>query len=453
MGAQHRPNLPRPRTPGWRLLHIVWAFVAIVVCLLALAYYSLGLMSAGRAYVGGEGLWSKAQKEAVAALSRYAMHQVPSDYQAYQDALAVILGDRHARLALERDAPDWDTAVQGFLQGRNHPQDVDGMINLFLRFRKLPEIDRAVTAWVKADALIDQLIALGAQLHATIQAGTLNTDGGTAYQQKIQQLNVQLTPLEDDFSYALGEATRKTTVVLRIALLVIASSMVAVAYIFSVRMVQQSEKIHQALQDSENQLRNVLQLAPLPIMIVRMDNDSVVYANQRALAQFGVSSALVHSVKPQDFYVQTQDRARLLQAVGSQGTVQDWEVQLQDALGRPFWALISAERTTFGGQECMLASLTNINERKRAQEVLHHRAFHDELTGLPNRAMFMDALNRTLHRMARKGCIFSILFIDLDHFKEVNDTLGHAVGDLLLQGVAHTDVRARRRPGGAPGRR
>jgi diguanylate cyclase (GGDEF)-like protein len=80
--------------------------------------------------------------------------------------------------------------------------------------------------------------------------------------------------------------------------------------------------------------------------------------------------------------------------------------------------------------------LINIDERKRVHDELHHRAFHDELTGLPNRAMFMDALRQALSRAERKKSAVSVLFIDLDHFKAVNDNFGHDMGDLLLQQVA-----------------
>ncbi|HSY28335.1 MAG TPA: GGDEF domain-containing protein, partial [Burkholderiaceae bacterium] len=66
----------------------------------------------------------------------------------------------------------------------------------------------------------------------------------------------------------------------------------------------------------------------------------------------------------------------------------------------------------------------------------HHRAFHDELTGLPNRAMFMDSLSNLLARCTPEKDIFAILFIDLDRFKIINDELGHEIGDKLLQEVA-----------------
>ncbi len=85
----------------------------------------------------------------------------------------------------------------------------------------------------------------------------------------------------------------------------------------------------------------------------------------------------------------------------------------------------------------MVGSQTEITERKIAEEQLIHDAFHDTLTGLPNRTLFMDRLKHADRRAARhKDYIFSVLFVDLDRFKVVNDSLGHTIGDQLLVAVS-----------------
>lgn len=78
--------------------------------------------------------------------------------------------------------------------------------------------------------------------------------------------------------------------------------------------------------------------------------------------------------------------------------------------------------------------IKEMTERKQAQ--LYHLAHHDPLTGLPNRLLFYDRLSQALSQAERAGKHLGVLFIDLDHFKRVNDTLGHPMGDLLLQEVA-----------------
>ena len=82
------------------------------------------------------------------------------------------------------------------------------------------------------------------------------------------------------------------------------------------------------------------------------------------------------------------------------------------------------------------AEIAAATERLRAQRQLQHMARHDPLTGLPNRALFHDRLDSALARARREQAQFAVLYIDLDEFKQVNDSLGHAVGDALLQEVA-----------------
>jgi Amt family ammonium transporter len=99
-----------------------------------------------------------------------------------------------------------------------------------------------------------------------------------------------------------------------------------------------------------------------------------------------------------------------------------------------------------GIQEGLVFSFRDIGARKRLEAKLQHDALHDTLTGLPNRALFLDRLTLAFSRRSRsRGQNCGVLFLDLDHFKNVNDTLGHAAGDALLIAVAER-LRAALRP-------
>jgi len=77
----------------------------------------------------------------------------------------------------------------------------------------------------------------------------------------------------------------------------------------------------------------------------------------------------------------------------------------------------------------------DISERKKAEETIHYQAYHDLLTGLPNRVLFKDRLNLAIAQARRSSEMFAVMCLDMDHFKVVNDTLGHVVGDELLLAV------------------
>lgn len=419
-----------------RLFAVVWIFVAVVFGLFALTCLSIFLLSAVRAYVGGEGLWSKGQKDAIYALTRYTLYANEADYSAYLSALAVNQGDRQARMELEKPNPDLAIARDGFLQGRNHPDDIDGMVFLFRRFRSLPDISKAIDIWAAADRHIEELTQTGARIHAATLAGPLSPEQSHQFLLQLHAINDALTPLEDNFSYTLGEAARKYTQVIFGVLLAAVVLMLSLAYWASRRLLLQFELTQEVLRQGEAQLKQVLQFSPLPMVIVRSADECVLYANDHARSQFGIGPGPLHAIRPRDFYVNATDRDRLMAALQATGRVSDIELLMQDAEGKHFWGLCSSQRIRYAGHDCVMTALLNVDERKRSHDEMRYRAYHDVLTGLPNRAMFMDALNRTLHRMERSEGVIFLLFIDLDHFKTVNDRLGHETGDLLLQQVA-----------------
>ena len=102
----------------------------------------------------------------------------------------------------------------------------------------------------------------------------------------------------------------------------------------------------------------------------------------------------------------------------------------------PKWLAISAVKGSDGAVTHYIGTHTDISVRKQAEEKIHELAFFDQLTGLPNRTLLLDRLKQNMTATGRRGGFGALLFIDLDNFKEINDTLGHDVGDLLLKEVA-----------------
>ena len=100
------------------------------------------------------------------------------------------------------------------------------------------------------------------------------------------------------------------------------------------------------------------------------------------------------------------------------------------------WFVVRVTRFAHHDSLSIVVAHESITERKLLEERLAHQAFHDYLTGLPNRALLMERLNQALLRGSRRQSSVAVLFLDLDNFKSVNDTLGHDIGDLLLIEIA-----------------
>jgi hypothetical protein len=153
-----------------KLRIIVGVFVAIVICVFFLGVLRSEILAGVRAYVGGEGLWSKAEKRAVLSLNRYAVSRADSDYRQYLAEIAVPVGDKDARLELQRSPPDMAAVQRGFVQGHNSPEDVGSMAMLFRRFGRVGYMARAIAIWTEGDRDIDQLRSLADDLHEEINS-------------------------------------------------------------------------------------------------------------------------------------------------------------------------------------------------------------------------------------------------------------------------------------------
>src|SRR5215510_5594360 len=142
-----------------KLWFAIVPLLVTVATLIALTGISMYVLSAVRAYVGGEGLWSKSQKDAIFHLVRYAGTADEADFRKYQEAIAIPLGARKAREALDRPARmiDYEAARQGFLQGKNHPDDIDSLSFVFVHLRHLSYIASAIEIWEEGDRLVAEV--------------------------------------------------------------------------------------------------------------------------------------------------------------------------------------------------------------------------------------------------------------------------------------------------------
>jgi len=189
---------------------IVAVFVAMIVLQASAAALSIQLLSAARAYVAGESLYSKAEKDAQIYLLQYADRRQESDYARLVAALAIPSGDRDARVALQRATPDLEAARRGFLAGGNAPDDIDDLIRMFRWFQDVPFMARTIATWTEGDRAIEEMRTLVERAHERILAGDPDAPAVEAMRQQLPVLNTRLTRLTGAFSAQLGDASRVT---------------------------------------------------------------------------------------------------------------------------------------------------------------------------------------------------------------------------------------------------
>ncbi|UWX03558.1 hypothetical protein H1235_11160 [Pseudoxanthomonas sp. NC8] len=157
------------------------------------------------AYIVGEGNWSRAEQRSVHALYRYAAQGDPADLADARLALDVPLGDRAARMALDRRPVDMAAARAGFLRGGNRPHDVDRMVWLYRLLAGAPYFRQSVGHWVEGDAQILRLMALADEMEARLASGPLDARSVRAYQDEVLAIDARLRPIELAFSRSLAD--------------------------------------------------------------------------------------------------------------------------------------------------------------------------------------------------------------------------------------------------------
>lgn len=227
----------------------------VVVLQAAIAGFSLDVMSSVRAYVAGEAMWSRSQKNAVYFLNLYLHSGEASQFAQYQTSLAIPIGDEYARWALERDPVDVETARIGFLQGGNHPDDVPGLIWLFRYFNQVSFLREAIREWAATDPMLLELSVFGEVIRSELKNGPIrDSDRLQVLSTRLSELNRQFTGHAERFSTVLGEGSRAITVTLTCINVVTAVTLILLLIWHTRRLVLQRQEFEDALHAEKERL-------------------------------------------------------------------------------------------------------------------------------------------------------------------------------------------------------
>ena len=201
-------------------------------------------------------------------------------------------------------------------------------------------------------------------------------------------------------------------------------------------MAMQYDSLMQEIKDNKERLRLMVQLSPFPIVISRLKGDQLMLINDSAAKLFGVNPRKLSNFKMVDYFAEPNKRQELLAKLEKNPVVDDFEFQVKPRTGEPFWLLVSARVFDYEYEVALYMAFQDITDRKKKEIQLFNQATRDPLTQCYNRRQFEELSKNEVTRSRRYNHPFCLFMIDADHFKSVNDTHGHAVGDLVLQALA-----------------
>lgn len=208
--------------------------------------------------------------------------------------------------------------------------------------------------------------------------------------------------------------------------------------VVSARDITEQKKIEEFLRVSEDRYRTAFQTSLDAIAIQRLSDGAFVDVNEAFLEIFGYSreEVLGRTVLELGLWVNSTQQEDLVDTLRESSHCRDFELLFKKNGGQICWGLLSASLLGLDGETCYLSVIRDITKARMAEKEIRSLAFFDPLTGLANRRLLMEQLGKSLAFSNRTHRKRALLFVDLDDFKTLNDTMGHQTGDLMLQEVA-----------------
>lgn len=209
--------------------------------------------------------------------------------------------------------------------------------------------------------------------------------------------------------------------------------------------MRKADNLENEVEKYNRRLEEIIKSSPFPIIISRLTDDKILMANDNAVKLFGLMPTELERYRLRDFFADSDNRQLLTERLEREREVHDFEILAKAINGdTPFWLLTSANVIDYNYDIAIYSSFQDITSRKNRENLLKNQAIRDPLTSLFNRRYFEDEVNKRIALARSTQAQYSVLMIDADHFKRVNDTYGHKTGDKVLIELSATTERSLR---------
>ncbi len=369
------------------LYYLTGLGIACVLILVTLVSISVNVSSGMRAYVAGEGYWTKAQKEAALNLQNYIYTGDDFYFNRFSNNLIVNLGDRIAREELSKEEFDYQVAYDGFLKGMNHPEDIPHLISVFRKFSWFSKVKTAIAIWEEGDRKIEELIALGEDVNQGFSEGDVTEGQKQVWSDRLWAIDSELTALEVSFSNAMGDMARFLDKLLKFSYMSMGLIMIGMGILFVYSFMKSTEAWANSLKASEERFRDVLANSKDVLLKFDFIEDRFVYISPGLVDILGYESdewmeggkeAPLSQVHPDDVDVLLEEVSKFGPDMREEDYSNSLEFRIRNKAGEYRWVNLNQNlvHDVDGSSRAIVANLRDVTAKKELYEAL--RKSHDE---------------------------------------------------------------------------
>ena len=303
------------------------------------------------------------------------------------------------------------------LPGRNSPEVLTLFLTIAPHFTAIAEAAAQVTEMTDGDPALVRAIA------------TIRANEGDF----LRGMDAIVFRYDKEANSKVETASRLELALTGITLLVL---LLEAVFIFA-PAARRIEFDMRALTNREQDMERLFSVSPSALLLIERESLRIARANEKAASLIGIPVTTLIGASLEDYVDQDYCANRLFLGKVSHGEVlNEYEVILLDAHRSVIEALVSMRAIRFADREVLVLGVTDISELKKAQQTLERHATFDDMTGMMNRRTGLMLLGKEMARSQRDGSTMTLCYLDVDGLKRVNDQLGHAEGDWLIQTVA-----------------